>query len=249
VALLNSIPNVIKRRSIFWDSAISEFIKRICQNTVVELYGLKYGLLDFQSLEIISPEFENFFWSWLKFTSNEVFVDVGAHIGKYTLVAAKLVGERGKVIAIEPHPLYYRVLQENVMLNNLRNVVTFNLAAWHKKDDLALFEGDATGQHSVKTNFSKGFTIVRAEAMDNIVEILNLPSVDWVKIDVEGSEYEVVRGLQRTLSKHKPKIIVEVYPLNFQKNLPNVKEYMRNYGYDLIKISPHDYFCVPIETY
>lgn len=139
------------------------------------------------------------------------FVDVGAHVGLYT-VAAALRGP-GRVLAFEPNPSARAQLGENVALNALRNVLVVPKAA-----------GDAPGAallHVPKTpdpsfsslaagRFAEGEPIdVEVTTVDAEVEANGLrPSV--VKIDVEGGELAVVGGMQRTLERHRPVLLVEV---------------------------------------
>ena len=80
-------------------------------------------------------------------------LDIGAHIGKYAIAAAKSVGQEGRVIALEPDKKNYATLCKNVVLNNVENVVTLNLAAWMEEDSLALQVGKTSGRHSVKRDF------------------------------------------------------------------------------------------------
>lgn len=72
-------------------------------------------------------------WNFIQLRKGDVFIDVGAHIGKYTILVAKIVGKEGLVIAIEPNPENYETLLENIKLNNLKNVIAVNIAAWNKK--------------------------------------------------------------------------------------------------------------------
>lgn len=110
------------------------------QNTkldmVVKVDGTKYRLVDLESLFIINPKFEEYVWCHLKPAKNDVFIDIGAHIGKYTLPIAKIVGVQGKVIAIEPDPDNFEALLEGIKMNKLTNIVALNVAAYDKQCEL-----------------------------------------------------------------------------------------------------------------
>lgn len=202
--------------------------------TVAKSQDIRYTFLDTGSLLTLSQGFENFVKPWFNPVAGDTVIDVGANIGSYTLRMARRVGNEGIVVAIEPHPTNYCVLKKNIRLNALRNVVALNLAAWFANGELPLFEGNATGLHSMKTDMGRGRNKVRVEAVDAIVKELRLKRVDWIKIDVEGAEWEVLCGLVKTLDQYKPKLIIEI----FHENQRKIKKLMESHGYDLIKISP-----------
>jgi len=189
-----------------------EYIKdRVARKVIINLNGLRFRLVDSDSLCILSPEFEKWMQDYLSsLGSGDVFLDVGAHIGKYTIPAAKRVGRNGLVIAIEPHPENYKTLTENIKLNDLNNVIALNIAAWKEEGILKLFIGDTHGRHSVKRCLGLGYVEVRAKALDEVIDQLKVRRVNLIKIDVEGAELEVLKGLARTLEKYRPTVIVEV---------------------------------------
>ena len=191
---------------------------------VVCVNGTKYTLIDDQSFRVVTPDFEPWMWGYLKPKEGDVFLDVGAHIGKYTLQVAKIVGESGSVIAIEPMTECYKALKKNISLNNFNNIILLNIAAWNKSCNLKLFIGDKQGLNSIKYNMGLGYVEVEAKALDMVLSQINVNRVDWIKIDVEGAEYEVLQGLKNTLKKDNPKLIVEVKKENKRKVLDIMKE-------------------------
>ena len=247
VAILRSVPWTIRKNSSTLNKEIRKILERLWKNTVVEIDGIKYTLLDAESFRIISYEFESFMSTWLQLKTADVLVDIGAHIGKYALTAAKVVGNEGLVVAIEPHPLNYQTLQRNIRLNKLVNMVALNITAWNMDCELTLFAGDTAGHHSAKMNRELGWVKVKAMAIDNALKDLRLARVDFIKIDVEGAECEVLCGLEETVKKYKPKILIEV----FHENIDEIKTIMKKSKYGLIRISPYfeenSYFlCIPL---
>mgnify|MGYP001060765249 CR=1 FL=1 len=218
----------------------TDFIARIEKNlwkTVVVGTGNSiYALADQSSFFIVSQLYyeTEFIKKWFSPRIGETVIDIGAHIGKYTISSSKAVGGQGVVIAIEAHPENYRILERNIRLNGLKNVKAFNLAAWNEECELRIFAGDTSGHHNVTTNMRMGQISVKAKAVDDIVNELSLDRVDWVKIDVEGAECEVLRGLKQTISKYRPKIVFEVAIKNTEVAL----EFMQNLNHDVIRISP-----------
>jgi len=254
IAVLQSFPSTIRKKISGLDRKIDEITEKLCKNIIIEIDSIKYSLLDYESLQILSRDFESYMPVWLRPEKGEIFLDVGAHIGKYTLRAAKTVEDKGLVVAIEAHPLNYQTLKRNIELNKARNVIALNLVAWNEDCKLQFFFGSASGQHSAKADSGCGSLEVEARALDHVLEKLGVGLVNWVKIDVEGAEFEVLRGLEETITKYKPKMIVEV----FCQNIDKVEKFLMNLGYDLVRIarvdiSPHKadsewgvyLFCIP----
>lgn len=155
----------------------------------------------------------------------DIVVDIGAHMGRYTIPSAKSVGVSGKVIAVEAHPYNFGILQHNLKLNKLTNVSALNRAVYSKKANLKLYLPDEdlgyTMHHSLMTNYlstkynneiERKYVEVEADTLDNLLKSSGITTVNWIKIDVEGAEYEVLKGAREILSTNKPiSILVEVH--------------------------------------
>ena len=162
-------------------------------------------------------------WSSISATLPEggVFLDVGAHIGYFSVKAARKVGKTGRVVAFEPNPETLNLLRDNVSANRAENVVVEPIACTDREQMLTLFAAAFfnTGRASLgrqNADFSrdgppKEYT-VRGRPIDDVVRELNLTRVDVIKIDVEGAEVFVVKGAMNTLKRFHPKLIVEVIP-------------------------------------
>jgi FkbM family methyltransferase len=151
----------------------------------------------------------------------DVAVDVGAHVGYYTLLASRLVGDRGHVYALEPSPARYRELVANVARNGISNVTTFQLAAGADESVATLFEAP-------RTNTSASTIVPRAAAdlaaagervdvrvapVQDLVAREDIPRVRLIKVDVEGSEVDALRGLDRILARgSRLALLVEISP-------------------------------------
>jgi FkbM family methyltransferase len=150
--------------------------------------------------------------------SGDTFVDVGAHIGYYTLKAASTVGASGRVLAIEPNPRTLEQLKDNVQASNATAVTIFPFACSDSEGILELFAAPSvnTGESSLsRLNASQeGAAVVsykvRARPLDDIVREANVSRVDVIKVDVEGAEYVVMKGGSATLSRFHPLLIAEV---------------------------------------
>jgi FkbM family methyltransferase len=143
----------------------------------------------------------------------DVVVDIGAHIGLYTIIASKRVGPNGKVIAIEAHPGNFQMLNHNIKLNGLNNVIPFNYIAYSKEMDLVLAEyarmlgGDVKDGHRTAT--------IHVNTLDNLLQQNRINEVNWMNIDVEGAELEVLRGAHNILSKSKDiSVLIEIHGIS-----------------------------------
>ncbi|QGA54105.1 FkbM family methyltransferase [Sulfolobus sp. E5-1-F] len=164
------------------------------------------------------PEVRN----WISFEKGMVFVDVGAYIGSYTIRA----GKRGaNVIAFEPNPISFKILELNVKENKLmNNVKLFNMAVWSTICKIELFaNNDMTSAYEISGNK------ISADAIT--LDSLSLKKVNLLKIDVEGAEVEVLKGATNTLDV-TDKILIEVRK-EFEKE---VNELLRNKGFRLAKV-------------
>src|SRR5918992_1297899 len=121
----------------------------------------------------------------------DIVVDIGANIGRYTIISSKRVGANGKVVAIEAHPGNFEMLNSNIKLNQLTNVIS----------------GVGVEEESVEVN--------------------------WIKIDVEGAEFEVLKGATNVLSKSKDiALLMEVHgPPHVYR--PKVEEFVDLYNFKI----------------
>jgi FkbM family methyltransferase len=154
----------------------------------------------------------------------DTVVDVGAHMGRYTIISSKRVGPDGKVVAIEAHPNNFRLLNYNIKLNALTNVVTINSAAYSKKTPVKLYLPDEeqgfTTHHSLMDNYlstkysnvTQKYMLVEADTLDSLLSGAGIHSVNWIKIDVEGAELEVLKGAVDTLRRSNDiSLLIEVH--------------------------------------
>ena len=153
----------------------------------------------------------------LNINSGDTVIDVGAHIGEYTLLGAKLVGEKGFIISVEPDHDTIKSLKENIILNNFKNCLVLEKAVGKKIETKPLYkisEEDIYGYLDpyVKNKKLKKYSEIEVTTIDEIILSNNLDSVNLLKIDVEGFEYEVLLGCNNALKNNKiKKIIVETH--------------------------------------
>ncbi len=130
----------------------------------------------------------------------DVFIDIGANIGYYTVLASKRVGADGRVISFEPMPETFQYLKVNCQLNDARNVNLIPKAAFDIESTTPLYFSGYNGTVSLKQ--SPGITtLVETTTLDVICTPYKY--IKMIKIDTEGSEYEVLLGACMTLKKTK----------------------------------------------
>ena len=170
------------------------------------------------------------------------FMDVGAHIGYYSLKAAGMVGPHGHIIAIEPNPQTLPVLRGNIEASDARAVSVWPVACAASESTLQLYAAPEsnTGQSSLsKENASQdsaatGSYSVPAKPLDAIVKEAKLDRVDVIKIDVEGAEFEVLKGATQTLADYRPVLIVELLPDQLKAmgtTIDAVTQFLASHGY------------------
>jgi FkbM family methyltransferase len=145
----------------------------------------------------------------------DVCVDVGAHAGYYTLLASKLVGGQGHVYAFEPSPANYRVLRRNLALNHAENVTTFAAAVGPTPGSAVLYEGPGTNTGRATINRALAESVstegravtVEVRTIAGAVPESELARVRVVKVDVEGSELDVLRSLEPLFAAGAPLVV------------------------------------------
>jgi FkbM family methyltransferase len=144
----------------------------------------------------------------------KVFVDVGANFGVYTLVASRIVGEAGMVLAFEPTAESFAILRRNIQLNQFSNVRSFQVALAQMRGKAWLYHGWDPVGNSLGKDLLCGDEgeEVQTEALDQRLEENGVDRVDAIKIDVEGAEELVLRGAIRCLTTQSPIVIFEFNP-------------------------------------
>jgi FkbM family methyltransferase len=144
-------------------------------------------------------------WFVKSLKPGDVVVDLGAYVGYYTLVAGKVVGEKGKVYAFEPGPEAFALLQKNVRANGLSNVVLEQKAVSNKAGSIKLFvsEKHSADNTIYKSAHDPGRATVDIEAvsLDDYFRDRD-PRVDFVKIDVQGAEGLILDGMHEVVKKN-----------------------------------------------
>jgi FkbM family methyltransferase len=129
-------------------------------------------------------------------------VDVGAHLGYHTLLMSHCAGLDGSVLAIEPEPGNYRLLAANMLLNDRRNVQLREVAVAESEGDEGLYlSRDNLGDHRLQPTPGRDHVVVRTTTLD---ALLGQARVDFIKLDTQGSESRILRGMTRLIQHNRP---------------------------------------------
>ena len=150
------------------------------------------------------------------------FVDVGANIGYFSLLAAKSIGPTGRVIAIEASPSVYEHLVGNVHRNAARQVTTLNVAAASEAGRVKLYCGqdcNCGATSIVPEGNETAVAEVEAAALSTLIDERTWNKTRLVKIDIEGAEAGVVRGFNGLIEKGRTDLefLIEVHPIQLQQ--------------------------------
>lgn len=135
----------------------------------------------------------------------DTVIDIGAHIGTYTLIAAQKAGPRGKVYAFEPLPKNFELLKKNVEANGYKNVVLINKAISNKNGTSKLFlsnENNFGDQRIYASKDNRKFLSIKTTTLDNFFKNKN-KQIQVIKMDIQGSEVLALKGASQVLKLNK----------------------------------------------
>ena len=143
----------------------------------------------------------------------DVVIDAGANIGIFSLFASQKVGTEGQVIAFEPIQETRVLLEKNISSHPIRNIKASHFALG-EKTGTTTFSKD-TGLLGSSGIFSKGENSeeVMEITLDEYVQINGIKKVDFIKADIEGMERSLLKGAEKTIREHKPKVAICIYHL------------------------------------
>lgn len=210
------------------------------------------------NLAIIDFDYENYELSIFKteIKPGDVVIDAGANIGIYTLVATKLVGNYGKVYSFEPEPITFDNIKRNVIENACENVILTNKAVSSKtgKAKLSTWSRSKTAKTtnylSNEENDLEDYVIVETVSLDDFFEN-KLKKINIVKIDIEGSEFEALKGMKNIIEQNSEiKIFLEFNPFTLNRagvDIPEFVDYLMGFNFVLNNIDEEKKELQPVD--
>lgn len=169
-------------------------------------------------------------------------IDIGANLGYYSTILSRLVGAAGKVLAVEPVPMFQEIWKQNVKLSGVSNLTMwpYALGGQNTRIKMGTPERDGLLHHgmtkivsSAKDSYARTYD-VEMKIPDEL--FINLNRLDFIKCDVEGYEFQVFHHMQETLRKFKPVVQTE---LNGAQNRQQVRALFTGIGYGMYILSPN----------
>src|SRR4030095_11775361 len=189
------------------------------------------------------PDYE---WENIDFINKNVstgmtVIDIGAHIGLFSVVLSKKAGDAGKVFAFEPTPATFNILTKTIQINNAAGIITpVKKAVADRTGKATFFISNSLASVSnsladIERGPEKTVKVdVDLTSVDEFVQEHDLGQVDLIKIDAEGAELSVLKGASETIEKFHPKMILGVHPASVKEMSHSLEEIwdfiaLRNY--------------------
>ncbi len=198
--------------------------------------------------------FEQYFKPYIK--ENTTILDCGAYVGSHTILMKKL-NRNNDIFAFEMMPEHYKIIQDNIKLNNFDNILTFNFALGDKIKRIKLPNIDYinTNNNNFDGNFMDGnFGGIDINMTNSNVDIMMInldfilplivKPVSFMKVDVEGNELDLLKGAKELITKYKPIIEIEIWTKNNKYNefiKSDMWEYLQTLDYNIKHIDNDDY--------
>jgi FkbM family methyltransferase len=177
---------------------------------------------------IIDPEiFTKIYLNYSKIGFGSVVLDVGTYSGVQTVRFSKIVGNTGKVYAFEPDKESFETLLMNLSEHKCDNVIALNYGLYDS-DGLLCFNSSGGMGAGIDMN---GNDEIVVKTLSTAVEELKIDKIDFIKMDIEGSEVPVITSSREILRKFKPRLVVEPHYINGRLNDKEIMKEMKSIGY------------------
>jgi FkbM family methyltransferase len=179
--------------------------------------------------------------------AGQTFYDLGANIGFFSLMAARLVGPTGRVVSFEADPEIAARLRENLAYNKFEHAIVEQKAVWSEPGRICFARVDPAtspdrGLGHVQADGTAGTNSISVEAvsLDQYIDSHALP--DFVKCDVEGAEVQVFQGAERLLREKRPSLLVEMHS---KENHAQLKRKFEQLGYTCSELDENHVLGLP----
>ena len=142
-------------------------------------------------------------------SKQSIILDIGANIGNHSMYFS-LLDSDNKIYAFEPHNINYNILRKNIEINNLTNIKIYNIAIGDKEGSGILVEKDNNNLCDTMVEYQAEGK-VRFTSLDKFIQTVQLKKIDLIKIDVEGFEEYVIKGMVQLINKYDPIYWIEIW--------------------------------------
>ncbi len=198
------------------------------ENTVQKLSENKYKIKNFLYQGAIGEAIGDFYFDKyiyqdiVKPISDDIIIDVGAYAGDTALYFSQFIGKTGIIYAFEPLEENYNLLEKNIKSNALEGkIVPIKKGIGNSNDPISMAGSDAGAFINYEANV--GFKIDMV-TIDKFVKDYNVNKINFIKMDIEGSELVAIKGAENTIKKFKPKLAISIYHRG--KDIIDIPEYL-----------------------
>jgi FkbM family methyltransferase len=174
-------------------------------------------------------------------------LDLGSNIGYYAVIESNIVGESGKIFAIEPSPVNFPILKLNLENQKKNNFSVHNIAIGDKNEDMEFIISSKSNWSKIRMNNEKinpedKIIKIPVKTLDSFVQENDIKKIDILRMDVEGFEYNIILGANKILEKFTPKIFVEIHKMYLGKEKTyEIFNNLKNKGYEIKYYIPRIY--------
>lgn len=151
-----------------------------------------------------------------------VCIDLGSNIGYYAVIESNIIGESGKIFAIEPSPVNFPILKLNLENQKKNNFVAYNIGIGDKNEEMEFIISAKSNWSRIRMNNEKinsedKVIKIPVKTLNSFVNENDIKKIDILRMDVEGFEYSILLGANEVLEKFKPKLFIEIHKMYLGK--------------------------------
>jgi FkbM family methyltransferase len=203
-----------------------------------------------KSIKLVLKEVfdDEIYFKYSKIEKNDVVIDAGANIGTFSILSSLMTGEDGMLISLEPDPFNIEFLKWNKDVNRLVNMRIIEKALWSKKERLNFYVNELYSAASSLYSGHAKQIMVEGDTLDNILLDLKLGNRSiFLKMDIEGAEAEVIKGMEKLLKYPKLKGVIAAYHKisdgnNFIKTYTLIEPILKKNGFKVVNEAGFLYF-------
>jgi FkbM family methyltransferase len=254
------IPIIKIKRKFFWKKIQASNILTLQKNLDFIGIGKFHCILSNIDLILIYPLMKSIvgifkeifddeiYFKYSKIEKNDVVIDAGANIGTFSILSSLMTGEDGMLISLEPDPFNIEFLKWNKDVNRLVNMRIIEKALWSKKERLNFYVNELYSAASSLYSGHAKQIMVEGDTLDNILLDLKLGNRSiFLKMDIEGAEAEVIKGMEKLLKYPKLKGVIAAYHKisdgnNFIKTYTLIEPILKKNGFKVVNEAGFLYF-------
>lgn len=226
---------VLRRNFYNWDRIIKRAVNGKSNQVLNHRNGINFYNANPNTLSIFKEIFVNKVYNQgnVKINEGDIVFDIGANVGVFSLFASVI--KNVQVYSFEPHPKNFEILLNNVTQNNIENVKCFDFAIGLNNEQRFLIEGNIAGGHKFlydkESDISEGLLKVKTVTLLTIMEELDIDKIDFLKLDCEGAEGEIIKSLGAEGLSRVNKLAIEFHDNHSILNHEEILKVLNNAGF------------------